>query len=198
MSGYTKLEAPIEPDGARELERLARRCGTTAKMLGELAIRQLFIAVRAGDLPSLPPLDPGIAGGLGLWLNEADRAALDDLADGQGTTPARLASLAVRHMLAQARNGALPMLKPLEEAAAPKLMSREQLLFENNRWDAKHLDNPDDLPEEKPLRPARVNFSKALFTIERLERLHVQGIDPANPRAALDDIDALAMVRPPN
>jgi hypothetical protein len=198
MSGYTKLEAPIEPGGATELERLARRCGTTAKMLGELAVRQLFVAARAEALPELPPLDPGIAERLGLWLHEADRAALDDLADAQGTTSARLASLAVRHMLAQARNGALPVLKPMEEAPAPELMSREELLFCNNRWDAKHLDNPDDLLEEKPLRPARVNFSKALFTIERLERLHVQGIDPANPRAALDDIDALAMVRPPN
>jgi hypothetical protein len=198
MTGYTKLEALIEPGGGTELERLARRCGTTAKMLGELAVRQVFVAARAEALPTLPPLDPGVAKGIGLWLKEADRAALNVLAEGQGTTPAALASLAVRHMLAQARDGALPMLKPLEEAPVPELMSREELLFSNNRWDAKHLDNPDDLPQEKPLRPARVNFSKALFTIERLERLHEQGIDPANPRAALDDIDALAMVRPRN
>jgi hypothetical protein len=146
----------------------------------------------------VPPLDPAEhCHGITLWLQPADRAALEELAAHQEVTPEALASLAVRYMLAHARTGILPMLKPPEEAP-PSEMSWEEIHLRKNLWDAKALDDPEDIPEEALLRPARANLSKALYTVERLLRLADEGLDPANPQGAMNDIARLATVRPPS
>jgi hypothetical protein len=196
MTGYTKLAAPLEHGGEAELLNLARRSNTSAKRLGELAVRQLLVAARTGALPELPALDDTAnPNGVYVWLSDTDKAALDELAEGQITTPEALASLAVRHLLAQARNGALPMLKP-PELAEPTSRSLEELAFDRNGWSFR-LMNDSDTPEE-----LRINFgsmaneAKASFTMERLERLAGEGIDPANPRTILDQIDKLVTVKP--
>jgi hypothetical protein len=196
LTGDTKLIAPIEPGGDTELQNLARRRSTTGKLLAQLAVRQLLTAARSGTLPDLPPLDPGIFGGLSVWLTESDMTALVKVATDRNVTPKSLASLAVRHLLVQARNGALPMLRPPEPAEPPPERTWEELHARKNLRDAKYLNDPDDLPDEVPRRPARTNFSKAKFIIERMERLAREGIDPSNPRAPLEDIDKLVTVKP--
>ena len=78
------------------------------------------------------------------------------------------------------------MLKPMQEAAPKEGPSWEELHYRRNLWDAEQMELPDD-PAEAPLRPARINFRKAAYIIERLTRLADEGIDTSNPRGPLDE-----------
>ncbi len=194
MSAETKLVALLAAGQSADLMTLARTRGTTAKLLGQFAVRQFLAAARNGLMPVSPASDAGHP--FAVWLGEADRTALAALATEQDTTPAHLAFVAIDRLLEQARKGALPMLKPAQPAEEPEPRSLEELYARANLWDAKYLNDPDDLPEEVPHRPYRTNMKKAQFILERLERLDKEGLDPANPRAVLNDIDKLVTVRP--